>query len=74
MIYEQFLFSQLLRDTIEEFNTLPYDELFSVSCKLYSENFIKSKYDKKWYWLYDCLLEYINNEKIYLVNEIKYLI
>jgi len=55
MIYEDFLFSQLLRDTIEEYNTLAYDELYEISKDLYNNSFYKSDFNKTHINLYECI-------------------
>lgn len=74
MIYEQFLFSQLLRDIIPEFDTIAYDELYDFSNKIYSNDFFKSSYNNTKIDLYNCIEEYIKNNKENLLSKIKNLI
>ena len=74
MYYERFLFSQLLRDIIKEYNEIWYDDLYYISQDIYEEKFIDSKYDDEHQWLYDCMVDFIKWEKELLIKEISDLI
>ncbi len=63
MTYPQFLFSQLLVDSVEYFRELEYDLLYEESIKLYNV-FEKSKYNNPKRDLYSCIQEYIKDGNV----------
>lgn len=72
MIYEQFLFSQLLRDLTKEYNAIAYDELFDIAQQEY-EIFFETDFNNYNLWLYECITNYIQaNEKdlIFKINDL----
>jgi hypothetical protein len=70
MTYSQFLFSQLLRDLIFTANEKEYDLLFELSNNLYN-NFENSEENKLNKSEYDCIVDYIYNNKEYLETLIR---
>jgi transcription termination factor NusB len=65
MTYNQFLFSQLLRDLTYSANEKEYDLLFELSNYLY-DNFENSEENKQDKSEYECIVDYICNNKEYL--------
>ncbi len=70
MTYNQFLFSQLLRDLVISANEKEYDLLFDVSKILY-ERYENSEENKQEKSEYDCIVEYLHNNRKYLELFIK---
>jgi hypothetical protein len=57
MTYDEFLMSQVLRDTSEEHKDMPYDDLFEVAIEAL-EQFEYSEYNQADRGLHECLVEY----------------
>jgi hypothetical protein len=57
MTYDEFLMSQVLRDTSEEHKDMPYDDLFEVAIEAL-EQFEYNQADRG---LHECLVEYVKS-------------
>ena len=69
MKYNQFLLSQLLRDTIDEYNELPYDILWDISYDIHDE-YIHSKYFIMQISLCESIEEFIKDNEESLIKRI----
>jgi hypothetical protein len=71
MNYAQFLMTHLLRDIYEEYNILSYDILWDLSFDFYSNRFLHSQWNNKNHDLYYCIQSFIEDNKYFLLEEIK---
>jgi hypothetical protein len=60
MTYDEFLMSQVLRDTSEGHKDMPYDDLFEVAIEAL-EQFEYSEYNQADRGLHECLVEYVKS-------------
>ncbi len=60
MTYDEFLMSQVLRDTSEAHKDMPYDVLFDVAIEAL-EQFEYSEYNRNDRGLHECLVEYVKS-------------
>ncbi len=60
MTYDEFLMSQVLRDTSEAHKDMPYDVLFDLAIEAL-EQFEYSEYNRTDRGLHECLVEYVKN-------------
>lgn len=61
MNYDLYLFSCLIKNHDEHFNTLPYDEQYELVPKMY-EQFEKSIFNDKRSDLYTCMEQYLRDK------------
>lgn len=59
--YDKYLFAQLLCAYDQNFAELPYDEQWDLIPQFWKD-FEKSEYNDREVNLYDCIVEYLNNE------------
>jgi hypothetical protein len=71
MTYPHFLMSQLLINHINGYNNIWYDQLFEVSIDIYDNMFSNSEYNNSNIDLYSCIEDFIFNNDVTLIQNIK---
>ena len=69
MNYSQYLFGQLIQALTNGCGNVPYDMLFPVTMCLY-DGYEGSEYDIEDKSEYDCMVNYIKNNDMLILNEL----